>query len=77
MVGTAVRVSRAALKGVDRLAEECLGARTSTHECGPDDPRVFCYGRAGWADLVDEECEGCPAYVWNAGPWEEGAEPWA
>lgn len=74
---TAARVGRAETMGVDRLPRECLPARTSTHEWGPDDPRVLCHGRSGWADLVDERCEGCPAYVWNAGPWEGGAGPWA
>lgn len=60
--------NRAELRGKP-LDEDCKTARTTTHEYGIADDRVFCYG------LFDpkyeapiEKCYGCKAFVENATP---------
>ncbi len=65
-------ITRANLKGVPRLPEACVRAKRSRHECGPDDPRVYCYGLMDWPDNVNAECLQCGAYVDNATPWRAG-----
>ena len=65
-------ITRAKLKGVRKLPDPCLRAKRSRHECGPDDPRVFCYGLMDWPDNVNAECLQCGAYVDNATPWMAG-----
>ena len=49
------RVSRAQLRGKP-LDDDCRIAGISKHECGPDDPRCFCYGLKDMMtdDLVDK-----------------------
>lgn len=70
--GTTKRLTRAQLRG-ERLEKDCYRAKTTTHEYGVNDNRVFCYG------LVDLEfeslphipmCENCAALVWNSEPME-------
>ena len=54
--------TRANLRG-KKLDKDCLMAHTTTHECGKNDDRVFCYG------LYDPtNCINCAAYIQNAMP---------
>lgn len=78
------KITRAMLRGkplINRPYFDCNKARTSTHEYGPDDPRVFCYGFVEWIDPDGDhgpyckECQECPA--WAMGdycadtPWDK------
>lgn len=42
---------RSAMRG-KKLDDDCRKAHTSTHEYGPEDTRVFCYGLI---DLMNDE----------------------
>ena len=59
------RKTRADLRGKP-LDKFCHKAKTTTHERGPDDNRVFCFGLI---DLMTDEyidaCRSCGALVWN------------
>lgn len=63
------RIDRATLRGKP-LDEDCKRANTSTHECGKEDKRVFCFGLC--RDCTDwdilKKCRECKAYVYNATP---------
>lgn len=61
------RATRAELRG-RRLDSDCYGARTTKHEFGPDDERVFCYGLLDCDEIYAGECCECGAFVWNALP---------
>ena len=67
-------VNRAKLRGKP-LDEDCKTARTTTHEYGPVDDRVFCRGIFDRRnDAPIGKCYGCKAFVENATPiWEESA----
>lgn len=64
-------INRAQLRG-EPLDPMCKRARTSRHEFGPQDKRVFCYGLY---DCMTEEmiqsCKDCKALIDNAEPEEE------
>ncbi len=65
------RVSRAQLRG-QPLDPLCKKAHTTTHEYGPEDKRVFCYGLICCEnDEPEELCAVCGAYVRNETPLEE------
>jgi len=59
---------RSAMRG-KKLDDDCRKAHTSTHEYGPEDTRVFCYGLI---DLMNDEtipkCRECGAFAYNAQP---------
>ena len=71
------RVSRAQLRGVP-LEPYCKTANTTTHDCGFQDKRVYCYGlydnnfpnRLG--EWICDECLNCKAFIDNATPLESG-----
>lgn len=68
------RISRAQLRG-EPLLSMCRKARTTTHEYGMRDNRVFCMGLIdGMTDDVEEKCLDCKAYVFNAEPPKEDEE---
>ena len=61
-------ISRAKIRG-EKLDEDCKRCCTSSHEYGPDDDRVFCYGMVDYStDEIIEKCKNCKAYVFNATP---------
>lgn len=61
-------VNRAKLRGKP-LDEDCKTARTTLHEYGPADNRVFCRGLFDRrTDTPIEKCYGCKAFVENATP---------
>lgn len=62
-------ISRAQLR-TEPLDEDCGRARTTRHEYGPDDNRVFCHGLERQPGSYEEKCAACPAFVWNAAPPE-------
>lgn len=62
-------VDRAQLRAKP-LDEDCRRARTTRHEYGPDDNRVFCHGLEWQPGSYEERCAACPAFVWNAAPPE-------
>lgn len=68
-------VNRAKLRGKP-LDEDCKTARTTTHEYGKVDDRVFCRGLSDKrTDTPIEKCYGCKAFVENASPiWTESAK---
>ena len=67
------KITRAMLRGKplihNRPYFDCRRASTSTHEYGPDDPRVFCNGCVEWIDPDGErgpfceECRECRAWA--------------
>lgn len=62
------RVNRAQLRGrpLDPL---CKKAYTTTHEYGPEDKRVFCYGfNSMMTDEPEYECSQCGAFIRNMTP---------
>ena len=62
-------ITRAKLIG-HKLDPECHNAKTTSHEYGIHDNRVFCYGlyeRQSETD-IREKCMKCKAYVFNAEP---------
>lgn len=65
-------ISREKLRGKP-LDKDCKKAMRTTHEYGPHDNRVFCYGL--YEDMSDweiqQKCRECGAYVWNSEPLEE------
>lgn len=64
-------INRAQIRGC-KLDEDCKLAHTTTHESGPDDDRVFCYGICDIEpDFLAEKCKDCKAYVYNAEPIEQ------
>ena len=67
-------INRAQLRGKP-LDLMCKRARTTRHECGPKDNRVFCFGLA---DCMTEElvptCRHCKALVDNAEPLDNEKE---
>lgn len=67
-------VNRAKLRGKP-LDEDCKKAYTSTHEYGPQDDRVFCYGLIDcMSDEVLPKCVECKAFAINAEPLNGGDE---
>ena len=68
-----MKISRAMIRGKPLIHKrpyfDCNRARTSTHEYGPDDPRVLCNGRVEWIDPDGDrgpfckECRECPAWA--------------
>ena len=61
---------RAALRG-EHLEPECYLAKTTTHEYGMKDNRVFCYGLYDKHDAdmnLMDMCRNCSAHVDNAKP---------
>lgn len=64
-------ISRAKIRG-EKLDEDCKRAYTTSHEYGPDDDRVFCYGLIDCStdDLI-EKCRNCKALAYNATPLEK------
>lgn len=67
-------INRAKIRG-KKLDEDCKRAHTSTHEYGPDDDRVFCYGFVDYStDELLEKCQNCKALAWNATPPEKKHE---
>ena len=58
-------ISRAKIRG-EKLDEDCKRAYTTSHEYGPDDDRVFCYGLFDYSN--DEICK---AHVYNSTPLEK------
>lgn len=68
------QTNRAKLRGKP-LDPECKGAKTTTHEYGPKDGRIFCYGLTAHIDGgarrdTRRECKKCNAYIMNARPLE-------
>lgn len=54
------------------LDKDCYGCKTTTHEYGPSDDRVFCYGLVDMAsDELFEKCRVCGAYAFNSKPLED------
>lgn len=70
----AFRKTRAELRG-SRLDAACREARTTKHEFGPDDERVFCYGLLDCDGIYADECCECGAFVWNALPPDDCQNP--
>lgn len=70
----AFRKTRAELRG-RRLDAACHEARTTKHEFGPDDERVFCYGLLDCDEVYADECCECGAFVWNALPPDDCQNP--
>ena len=56
------------------LEHDCYSAKTSRHEYGNDDNRVFCYGLYNEADCLMYKCMICPAHVYNAEPPAEDGD---
>lgn len=72
------KISRIELRGgkpfpFHQVGDSCKQANTTTHEFGPDDNRVFCYGLyTSWqSGYIRKECLECEAYVYNAKPLKE------
>lgn len=64
-------ISRAKIRGC-KLDKDCKLAHTTTHEYGPDDDRVFCYGICDIEpDFLAEKCKRCKAHIDNIEPPEE------
>lgn len=64
-------INRAQLRG-EPLDPMCKRARTSRHEFGPQDNRVFCYGLYDcMAEEMIQSCKDCKALIDNAEPEEE------
>ena len=55
-----------------RMEHDCYSAKTSRHEFGEDDPRVFCHGLLDTADNILPKCLKCKAYTYNATPLTNG-----
>ena len=53
---------------------DCYSAKTTRHEFGENDNRVFCYGLMDSADNILPKCLKCKAYVDNATPLTNGDE---
>lgn len=54
------------------LDKDCYLCKTTTHEYGLNDDRVFCYGLEDRAtDEPLQKCRECGAFVWNSKPLEE------
>lgn len=73
------KISRIKLRGgkpfpFNKPDDNCKKANTTTHEFGPNDNRVFCYGlyTSYQSGYIREECLNCGAYVYNATPLKEG-----
>lgn len=66
--------ARSALRG-KKLDFYCKTAKTTTHEFGPDDKRVFCHGLIDmrYEELVPE-CRVCGAHVDKAQSPERDGE---
>ena len=62
-------ISRAKLRGKP-LDADCKKAMRTSHEYGPHDNRVFCYGltkeMSNWE--IQQKCRECGAYYVNAEP---------
>lgn len=61
-----IKATRAKLRG-SMLMPDCVRARISKHEFGPDDERCFCLGLFREGYNIDE-CYACAAFVNNATP---------
>lgn len=60
--------NRAKLRGKP-LDLDCKTAQIATHEYGPNDDRIFCYGLYDKRyDAPYDKCYGCKAFVENATP---------
>ncbi len=65
------RITRPQLRG-EPLYWFCNRAKTTTHEYGQHDNRVFCHGFIDCiTDELCETCAECKAHVRNAEPIEE------
>lgn len=65
-----MKIDRAKLRGKP-LDKDCRLARTSSHEYGLQDNRIFCYGLIRpWSDEYLDKCRTCGAFVDNAKPLE-------
>ena len=61
------KITRADLKG-KKLNDFCYKANRSTHEGGPNDNKVYCYGLIDKkTDELIDECFNCKANVMYAG----------
>ena len=61
-------ISRSKLRG-EPLEDYCKRAKTTKHEYGLEDDRIFCYGMFNcWNDDILQTCKNCKAYVNNAEP---------
>lgn len=68
------KINRAQLRG-QPLDEDCKKANRTTHECGLEDNRVFCYGLEDpMYDEPYEKCENCKAFIINITPLKECEE---
>ena len=66
------KITRADLLG-HPLDNFCREAKTTTHEFGKQDNRVFCFGRyEEMNDMICSQCKKCKAYVYNAKPLVKG-----
>ena len=63
-------INRAKLRGKP-LDSDCKMANRTTHEYGPEDDRVYCYGldedMSDW--MIQKKCRECGAFVDNAKPY--------
>lgn len=65
-------ITRAQLRGEPLMVGFCNRAKTTTHEYGRQDNRVFCHGFIDcMTDELCETCAECKAHVRNAEPIEE------
>lgn len=69
------RINRAQLRGKPLIPYFCVNARTTTHESGDNDNRIFCHGfiDCSTEELCDE-CYKCKANVRYAEPMEDEDE---
>lgn len=72
------KLTRAKLRGKP-LEPYCKSANTTSHECGKEDNRVYCYGLyqnniSGTSEEIAECCRKCKAYVDNATPLKDKSE---
>lgn len=57
--------TRAQIRG-SRLLPGCVRANTTTHEYGPEDDDVYCYGlEDACPGIRNDECRMCAALIWN------------
>lgn len=63
--------NRAKLRG-RKLDKDCHAAKTSRHEYGLQDDRVFCYGTLeSMTEELLKKCEICGALVYNSSPLQK------
>lgn len=65
------RINRAQLRGEPLIPFFCGLARTTTHECGEHDNRIYCHGMIDCStDELCDECYKCKANVRYVEPME-------